>query len=255
MSLRALQRVVIFGATSAIAEQVARRLVSDGASVFCVARDSAKLEAMLADLRIRAGERRESSIAGASADLTDRSGHAELWEKAQAALGGVDAVLIAHGVLPDQGACEINTDALFDALDSNALSVLSLLTPIANSFQEAKAGVIAVIGSVAGDRGRQSNYVYGAAKGMVALFLQGLRNRLHPFGVAVVTIKPGFVITPMTDGFDRGSPLWAKPEKVADAIVRGMKKGADEVYAPRFWRWIMLLIKHLPEALFKRLKL
>jgi short-subunit dehydrogenase len=115
--------------------------------------------------------------------------------------------------------------------------------------------VIAVISSVAGDRGRQSNYVYGAAKGMVSLFAQGLRNRLAKSNVDVVTIKPGFVDTPMTAEFDKSGLLWAKPEQIAAGIIKAMQKGKGEVYLPWFWWGIMLIIKHIPEAIFKRLSL
>lgn len=252
--MNALSRVVIFGATSAIAEQVARRLVEDGAELFCIARDPQKLAALLQDLRLRA-PRKDQLIDGVTGDLGGRARHGDLWEAAWRALGSVDGVLLAQGVLPDQKACEADPERLLQSLELNALSVVSILTPIANCFEQQGRGVIAVISSVAGDRGRQSNYVYGAAKGMVTLFLQGLRNRLHSAGVSVVTIKPGFVITPMTAEFERSGPLWAKPEAVAAGIVKAMRKGSGDVYLPGFWRWIMLLIRHIPEALFKRLKL
>ena len=129
-------------------------------------------------------------------------------------------------------------------IETNALSVVSLLSLIANKYEEKGKGVIAAISSVAGDRGRQSNYVYGAAKGMVSLFMQGLRNRLASKGVSVVTIKPGFVDSPMTASFDKSGPLWAKPEMVAKGIVNAMQKGKGEVYLPWFWYIVMQIIKH-----------
>ena len=140
-------------------------------------------------------------------------------------------------------------------IETNALSVINLLTLLANHLEKQQHGVIAVISSVAGDRGRQSNYVYGAAKGMVTLFLQGLRNRLTKVNVDVVTIKPGFVDTPMTAAFDKNGPLWARPEQIAKGIIRAMQKGKDEVYLPWFWWGIMLIIKHIPEIIFKRMSL
>lgn len=248
-----LKRIIIFGATSAIAERVARVFVARGSSVYCIARNEARLQAVLSDLRVRAAA--SQIIEGSSADLVDTTRHAELVEQAVQALGGVDGVLIAHGTLPDQAACEADYETAAREIQVNALSVISLLTILANRMAAQESGVLAVISSVAGDRGRQSNYVYGAAKGMVSLFLQGLRNRLHKRGVHVVTIKPGFVDTPMTAEFDKSGPLWAKPDSVARGIVSVMVRRRDVVYLPFFWRWIMLVIRLVPERIFKRLSL
>ena len=248
-----LQRVVLFGATSAIAEQVARQLVAQGASLYCIGRQPEKLSALMDDLKVRAGATQR--IAGCSADLTHSAQHASLIDDAEQHLGSIDAVLIAHGTLPDQAACIANPETTLEQLNTNALSVISLLTHLANRMEKQQRGVIAMISSVAGDRGRQSNYVYGAAKGMVSIFLQGLRNRLASANVAVVTIKPGFVDTPMTAGLSKGGPLWASPEKVARGIVKAMHQGKSVVYLPWFWRPIMLIIRHIPEALFKRMSL
>ena len=139
-------------------------------------------------------------------------------------------------------------------LSTNAISTISLLTHLANRLEMQKSGTIAVVTSVAGDRGRQSNYVYGAAKGMVSIFLQGLRNRLHKAGVNVLDIKPGFVDTPMTAEFKKGL-LWAKPESVAGSIVNGIDRGKYEIYTPFFWRIIMLVIRNIPESIFKKANL
>ena len=139
-------------------------------------------------------------------------------------------------------------------IDNNGLSVIALCTLLGNRFEAQGSGSIAVISSVAGDRGRQSNYVYGAAKGMVTRFLQGLRNRLAKENVQVLTIKPGFVDTPMTAAFKKGA-LWAQPADVARGILAAIDKGKDEVYLPGFWRLIMLVIRHIPEFIFKKLSL
>lgn len=251
--MNSLKRVIIFGATSAIAEQVARLLVAQGASLYCVGRNQQKLNAMLDDLRVRAGDNQR--VNGGVADLTDSAQHAILIAAAEQFLGSVDGVLIAHGTLPDQQACQSDVAQTRQEIETNALSVVSLLTLLANRFEHQRKGVIAVISSVAGDRGRQSNYVYGAAKGMVTIFLQGLRNRLAKANVDVVTIKPGFVDTPMTAKFDKSGPLWARPEQIAEGIVKAMQKGKGEVYLPWFWWGIMQIIKHIPEAIFKRLSL
>ena len=192
----------------------------------------------------------------AELDVLNYDRHQPLIHEAIAVLGGVDVALIAHGTLPDQEACEGSFELTREALDVNAISTISLLTHLANYFEERKGGTIAVISSVAGDRGRQSNYVYGTAKGAVTIFLQGLRNRLYGSGVNVVTIKPGLVDTVMTAGveFKRGA-LWATPDRVARYIVRAIEKKTDVAYAPWFWRSIMLVIRALPERIFKRLKL
>lgn len=251
--MNSLNRVLILGATSAIAEQTARQLVQDGASIYCIGRNKEKLDRVMSDLKVRAGV--NQTIAGVSADLIDQSKHQDLINKANDTLGGLDAVLIAHGTLPDQKACEADAELTQKEIQINALSVINLLTILGNQFEAQGKGVIAVISSVAGDRGRQSNYVYGAAKGMVSLFMQGLRNRLASKGVSVVTIKPGFVDTPMTAEFDKKGPLWAKPDAIAKGILSAMRKGKNEVYLPWFWWWIMQIIKHIPEAVFKKLSL
>lgn len=251
--MNALKRVVIFGATSAIAEQVARQLVSQGASLFCVGRNNNKLTAIVDDLKVRAGTNQK--IEGFCCDLVNIKQHQAIIERAQDVLGDIDAVLIAHGTLPTQQDCENSVDLTLKEIETNALSIISLLTLLANYFEPKQKGVISVISSVAGDRGRQSNYVYGASKGMVSLFLQGLRNRLAQKGVDVVTIKPGFVDTPMTASFNKSGLLWSKPDKIAQGIVSAMVKGKNEVYLPGFWWGIMFMIKHIPESIFKKMSL
>ncbi|WP_018085590.1 SDR family oxidoreductase [Desulfurispora thermophila] len=247
------QRIVILGATSAIAAACARLWVARGNSLFLVGRNANKLESLLADLRVRGSP--EQQIAGMAADLNDFHRHEEIFVRAEQALGGLDVVLIAHGTLSEQRACEQSVDLTMQEIRTNALSVISLLTIAANKMEAQGSGTLAVISSVAGDRGRQSNYVYGAAKGMVTLFMQGLRNRLARRGVAVVTIKPGFVDTPMTAHIEKKGALWASPETIARGIVDAVEKGRDVVYLPRIWRLIMLVIRHIPEGIFKRMSL
>ncbi len=245
-----MQKILIIGATSAIAEATARLWAARGDALFLVGRDEARLEAIAADLRVRGA----ASVNCQSMDARDVLAHAGMLDSAWAALGGLDVALIAHGSLPDQKACEASVAQTLKEIDTNALSVVALATLLGQRFEAQGSGHLAVISSVAGDRGRQSNYVYGAAKGMVSLFLQGLRNRLSKRGVQVLTIKPGFVDTPMTAAFAKGA-LWAKPEAIALGIVKGIDQGRDEIYLPGFWWLIMTLIRHVPERLFKRLSL
>ncbi|MBF0110056.1 MAG: SDR family oxidoreductase [Magnetococcales bacterium] len=245
-----MRKILVMGATSAIAQATNRLFAQDGDYLFLVARNREKLESISADLALRGAGRVITVVQDANAT----EGHAALVKQAAQALGGLDTLLVAHGLLPDQKQCQASWTATRQALETNALSILSLLTHGANHFEAQGHGTIAVISSVAGDRGRQSNYVYGAAKAMVSTFLQGLRNRLHASGVTVVTIKPGFVDTPMTASYSKGL-LWAQPEQVARDIHEAVVSKREICYTPWFWRWIMWVIQHLPEWLFKRLSL
>lgn len=247
-----LRKVLVFGATSAIAQEVLRLLVARGASVYCVGRNADRLAAVLADLRVRAGPDR--GIWGTTADLLELDRHAALFAAAEDSLGELDAVLVAHGSLPDQARCESSIEHTLEAITANAMSAVSLLTLAANYFEPRGRGVIAAISSVAGDRGRRSNYVYGAGKSLLSTFLQGLRLRLEPRGVRVINIKPGFVRTPMTAHLPSAGLLWADPAGVGAAIARALEQGSGVVYVPWFWRWIMLIVRHMPEWLFRRLR-
>ena len=245
-----MKRVLILGATSAIAEQVARRYAERGDQLMLVARDKDKLQRLVDDLKVRGADKLATRVQ----DLADTEQHLELLDDAQNQLGGLDIVLIAYGTLSDQKAGEADFAVTLQELQVNCLSVLSLLTRLANLFEAQQQGTIAVIASVAGDRGRQSNYIYGTAKGALSIFLQGLRSRMHKAGVQVLTIKPGFVDTPMTREFRKGS-LWVQPGVIANGIVQAIDKKRDVVYLPFFWRYIMLVIKLIPEVIFKRISL
>ena len=246
-----MNRILIIGATSAIAEAVARMYAAQGQHLYLLARNAERLQTMAADLKLRGA----ASVYHAAFEAADFARHREILDDILAHAGGhLDIVLIAHGTLPDQSACEQDFRLALEEFNTNGLSILSLLTHLASQFERQGKGTLAVISSPAGDRGRQSNYVYGAAKAAVSVFLQGLRNRLQSHGVHVLTIKPGFVDTPMTAEFKKG-PLWAKPESVAAGILRAIEKKKSVVYLPWFWRWIMLIIVHIPEFIFKRMKL
>jgi short-subunit dehydrogenase len=244
------ESVLVFGATSAIAVGFARALASHGARFHLVARDATKLEAVRGDLIARGAKAATTSIA--DLDLVDE--HARLVSEAAASLGTIDAALIAQGTLPDQKRCETDLAYARAALLNNFTAPASLAAELANHFERQGRGTIAVIGSVAGDRGRASNYVYGSAKGALATFLAGLRARMRDKGVNVLTVKPGFVDTPMIAHLKK-SPLWASADSVGSGILRAMESGRSEVYLPGFWRVIMFVIRHLPEPIFVRLKL
>lgn len=243
-------KLLILGATSAIAHETAKCFAADGAELFIAGRNSEKLVAIQHDLEVRGAAR----VVPYTIDLSQLDQHEPLISAAHEALGGIDAVLIAHGTLPDQAQIQDSVDDIVREIQTNALSYISLLTILAKFFEQQQRGSIAVISSVAGDRGRESNYVYGTAKGAVTLFTSGLRARLHKAGVSVVTIKPGFVDTPMTAHLKK-NPLYAKPDKVGKRIYTAMLKGEDVVYVPWFWRYIMLVIGLIPERLFKKLSL
>jgi decaprenylphospho-beta-D-erythro-pentofuranosid-2-ulose 2-reductase len=243
-------RVLIIGATSAIAGETAKEYAKDGARLFLTGRDAARLASVRDDLLIRGAAQVET----AELDITQIAGHGEVIESAAASLGGLDVALIAHGTLPDQALCQERVSDTLEAMQVNFTATIALLTLLANYFEAQRKGCIAVITSVAGDRGRQSNYVYGAAKGGVDVFLQGLRNRLFQSGVAVVTIKPGFVDTPMTAGV-RKNPLFTSARRAGHSIHRAIEGRRNVVYIPWFWRPIMMLVKWLPESIFQRLHL
>lgn len=243
-------KIVIFGATSAIAKETARIYSAQGAILHLIARDRDRLQTLSADLKVRGAERVGHTVL----DMDELARHSQAIEEARKGLGGIDIALIAHGTLPDQEACQSDVALTLSELNTNAISTISLITLLANIMAEQRHGTIAVITSVAGDRGRRSNYVYGTAKAAVATFLQGIRSRLADAGVHVLTIKPGFVDTPMTAAFEKGI-LWATSEQVAHGIVRAIERKRDVAYLPWFWRYIMLVIKTIPERLFKRMSI
>jgi short-subunit dehydrogenase len=247
---RKLHNVIVVGATSGIAQAVCRLLARRGCRLFLAARGADKLASVEADLKVRGAD----VVGAALADLADTASHAELIALAWQQLGSVDAAIIAHGILGDQKEGERNWAEAAAILNVNFISVASLVMHLANSFEKQGFGQIVAIGSVAGDRGRKTNYLYGAAKGAVETLLEGVRHRLAPQGIEVLLVKPGFVDTPMTAHLPR-SPLFASPDNVARGIVNGMDKGKSTIYVPFFWKPIMLIIRLLPEPVFNRLSI
>lgn len=243
--------VLIIGATSAIAGACARRWAGRGASFFLVGRDADKLEVQAADLRVRGAKATHAWVM----DANDLASHPAMLAEAVTRLGTIDIALVAHGTLPDQRACEADPLLAAQEFATNGGSVMALLALLANHAEVQRAGALAVITSVAGDRGRPSNYVYGSAKAAVSVFCEGLRARLFQSGITVTDIRPGFVATPMTQGLALPARLVATPDAVARRIVAGIDRGADVVYAPAFWWGIMWIIRNIPRAVFKRLSL
>ena len=243
-------KMVIVGATSAIAHEVARNFAKAGNELHLLARDADKLGIVKEDLLGRGLETAHTYVA----DVCDRD---ELSKSIDAILSGdspIDVLFIGHGVLPDNDLVTNDIEAFEQQLSVNFTSVVSIIIAFKKRFVKQRAGTIAVIGSVAGDRGRKSNYAYGTAKAAVATFLGGLRNELSDKGVSVLTIKPGFVDTPMTADLDKGL-LFASAEKVAAEIANAIEKKRDLLYTPFFWRFIMGIICLIPEKIFKRLSI
>ncbi|UTA54182.1 SDR family oxidoreductase [Lysobacter soli] len=243
-----MQRILIIGATSAIAEATAREYARRGAALFLVGRDFGRLDAIATDLRIRGA----ANAVAYRMDVNEQADHTAMLEAAWGMLGGVDVVLIAHGTLPNQTRCEQSVEYAMHEFATNGTSTIALSTVLAPRLQP--GATLAVISSVAGDRGRASNYLYGSAKAAVTAFLSGLRQAQAPRGVNVLTIKPGFVDTPMTRDFKKGA-LWATPEQIARGIVSAVDKRHAVTYLPWFWFWIMQIIRNIPEFVFRRLRL
>lgn len=237
------------GAKSAIAQAIVERL--DGYDFALAARECSALEPFAAHLRLQ----RACQVHLFEFDALDFAALARLPQQVHQRGGPFDLVVVAFGYLGDAHAARRDSDEIATILNANLTGAAIALAHLANYLEEqgAPSGIIAV-SSVAGDRGRQGNYAYGAAKGGLSIFLQGLRQRLAATAVHVLTVKPGFVDTPMTEGLD-GLFLVASPDRVAADIVRAYRRKKDVLYTPFFWRWIMLVIKVLPEWIFKRLKL
>ena len=243
-----MKKIIVLGATSGIAEAVERKMAASGRDLLLVARSAARLASLKEDLTIRGAK----SVLTFCADLAQTRDQLRLFEFARQNFPEFDTVLLAYGTLLDQEQCRHSPELAAQQLNTDFVSAACLLTLFADHFESRKRGCLAAITSVAGDRGRRSNYVYGAAKGGMNHFLEGLRARMHPAGVRVITIKPGPVDTMMTAGMSREKPF-ASPERVASDIYRALKRGRPDVlYTPRYWRSVMLIVRGMPEWIFKR---
>ncbi|MGQ0583901.1 MAG: SDR family NAD(P)-dependent oxidoreductase [Reyranella sp.] len=245
-------RIVVVGATSAIAEHCCRLWVQrEAVDLTLVVRDIAKGERMAADLRVRSPQ---SSIALATVDFLAPAAISAL-AVSIAAGGPIDAVLIAHGVLPVQEQCQDDLAFCREIMEVNAISPVLFAEAFAGILAKAGRGTIAIVGSVAGDRGRKANYVYGASKGLVARYAEGMEHRFAGTDVRIVLIKPGPTDTPMAARLKAQGRRLATVEEVAQATVDAMARGRPVVYAPAKWRLIMLIVRHLPRFIFNRLQI
>jgi short-subunit dehydrogenase len=247
-----MKRIVIVGATSHMAEHCARRWVQVGPTqLVLVGRNETRLEVIAQDLRVRGGQ---VTVETRCIDFASPVAIAELVRELEGQ-GAIDIALIAHGTLPDQSLCQGDLAMTEEALSVNGVSPVLFAEAFAGAMQRAGRGALAVIGSVAGDRGRKSNYVYGAAKGLVDRYVQGLQHRLAGTGVTVTLVKPGPTDTPMTAHLKQEGTKLADVEAVAKDIVDGIAAGRPEIYTPKKWALIMTIIRNLPRPVFHRMNI
>jgi short-subunit dehydrogenase len=245
-----MKKIVILGAMSTIAIACARLWSSEKCEFILIARNIEKMSQVADDLIVRG-----SIVHTLTSDLSDYTTHETLLNKCYEKINNIDILLTAYGTLPDQDECEKNTDVALQEFHTNGLSVISLLNRFAKKMEQQETGTIAVISSVAGDRGRASNYLYGAAKSAVSTYCSGLRARLSRTGIHVLTIKPGFVDTQMTQHLTLPEKLTASPEQVASDINDAITSKTDILYTRWFWRYIMFIIVMIPNRIFKKMKL
>lgn len=244
-------RVAIVGATSTIARAVAQRLADRGATLHLAARNEEAVRRIGQDLQVR----QDASVTWSQFEATESTSREHLLETAMREMGGLDVLFVAVGMLGSEEEAQQNPTHLQNVIEVNFTAVAQLLSRAAQRFEAKGEGMIAALSSVAGDRGRPSNYAYGSAKAGLTAFMEGLRGRMHESGVHVLTVKPGPTDTKMTFGMEDPPPLMAKPEQVAADIVAAMKTRRDVCYTPSIWRYIMSLIRLIPPSVFKKLPL
>ncbi len=243
-----MSMVLILGAKSDIAKAVARKYAREGYDLYLAARDAKSLREQASDIEIRS----QVKVTVGELDILNFESHKSFYESMPEKPVGV---ISAIGYLGSQQKAQTDFDEAQKITNTNYLGIASLFEIIAKDFEVHGSGFMVGISSVAGDRGRKSNYYYGAAKAAFSAYLSGLRNRLNESKVQVLTVKPGFVATSMTAGMDLPARLTAEPEQVADDIFHAQNKAKNVIYSKWIWRWIMLVIKHIPEWKFKGMNL
>jgi len=237
--------ILIIGAKSDIAKGIAKKYAENGYNLFLAARRSSELEDFATDIKIR----NNNKVQCIELDILDYHSHQEIYNSlVERPIG----VILVAGYLGNQEKAQTDFEEAQKIIDTNYTGAVSILNVVANDFEKIKNGFIIGISSVAGDRGRKSNFIYGSAKGGFAIYLSGLRNRLFNSNVHVMTVKPGFVATKMTEGLDLPKKLTAQPGEVANDIYQAQQKGKNILYSKWYWRGIMLIIKNIPEVLFKK---
>lgn len=240
--------ILILGAASNIAMATARRFAREGYNIYLASRNLEELKKEAAHLHVKY----QIQVKTIYFDALDFETHEEFYFSLEPKIAGA---VLAFGVLGDQKKAQSNFSEARNIIDVNYSGAVSILEIIAQDFEKRHEGFIVGISSVSGDRGRQSNYIYGSAKAGFSAYLSGLRHRLYNSGVHVMTVKPGFVATKMTAELELPEKLTAKPGEVAGKIFKGVQKSRNIIYVKPVWRLIMLIIIHLPEFIFKRTKL
>jgi short-subunit dehydrogenase len=240
--------LLIVGAKSDIAKAVAREYARNGYNIYLAGRGVEEMASFVTDLKVRSG----CKVQALELDVLDYASHHAFYEGLEEKPLGV---VVAVGYLGVQSNAQSDFEEAQKIMDTNYTGVVSILNIIANDFEKRKSGFIVGIGSVAGDRGRKSNYIYGSAKSALSAYLSGLRNRLHISQVDVMTVKPGFVATAMTEGMDLPEKLTAQPDKVAEDIYKAQQSKKNIIYTKGLWRWIMLIITSIPEWQFKKMSI
>ena len=243
-----MKHVLILGATSDMAQAIAKKYAAEGWHLTLAAVEADVLAPIAGDLQVRSGE----AVQTMKFDAVDYASHQAFYDSIP---GKPDAVVAVFGYMGDQMEARTDFDEVRKTIDINYTGMVSILNIVANDFEKRGSGVIVAVSSVAGDRGRQSNYIYGSAKAGLTAYLSGLRNRLAKTGVHVMTVKPGFCRTKMTENLELPGALTAEPSQVADAVYNGMQRGQNTVYTLWMWRYIMLVVRHIPEAIFKKMKM
>ncbi|OIO29614.1 MAG: hypothetical protein AUJ18_08175 [Candidatus Hydrogenedentes bacterium CG1_02_42_14] len=244
-----MKRILVIGGTSAMIRESLRMFAKEGSKIYITGRTESKLTSIADELKVLGADVKEECI---DLDLSDE--HLNFIKRAAEYLEKIDIAILAHGINIPQAEADSNIESGRKMIQTNFVSYVSLLTLIANQMIEQGSGKIAAIVSVAGDRGRQSNFLYGATKAALDTYLSGLRNKLHKYGIKVISIKPGYVDTPMTASFPH-NPLFTSAKEAGELIFKAISVEKDIVYIPWFWRWILTIIKIIPEQIFKRMRL